>query len=141
MIVKVKGIKTVINRWNRTNKGVGRRAARGLKAGSKFLYDKSQELVPVDKGDLKRSGYYRNIGKRSGMGAIYAIGYTSDYAVWVHEDTRAAHGKAFNIKYASEIASSRYASKRPEERSKYLSYPARKYKRTIRRIIAKNAKL
>lgn len=151
MTVQVKGITAVVNRWSKTNKRIGIRVVRGLRKGSKFLYDKSQELVPVEQGDLKKSGYFKSVGKRSGMGGVYAIGYTSSYAAMVHEITTAAHGRAFNIKYASEIAAAsnsksiavrrKFASRRPEERSKFLSHPARKYKRQIRRIIAREAKL
>ena len=150
-MVIVKGQKAIINRWARANKRIGRRAARGLRAGSKFLLEKSQELVPTESGDLKKSGYFKNIGKRSGMGAVYAIGYTATYAMWVHEDTTAAHGRMFNLKHAAEIAKAtssdsiavkqRFSARRPEERSKFLSFPARRYRRNLRKIITREAKI
>lgn len=37
-------------------------------------------------------------------GNTIVVGYTANYAVYVHEDTEAAHGEIYNTKYAAEIA-------------------------------------
>lgn len=58
-----------------------------LEFGLKPIYDKSQELVPVDTGRLKRSGYYE--ARKLKSGATAEIGYgrygNPTYAVFVHE--------------------------------------------------------
>lgn len=46
---------------------------------AKMIYDKSMEYVPVDTGKLKKSGYIRK------RGAGYEVGFSADYATYVHE--------------------------------------------------------
>src|SRR5208283_1222248 len=38
------------------------------------------------------------------QGESVIVGYTANYAVYVHENLEAAHGQAYNIKYAAKIA-------------------------------------
>jgi hypothetical protein len=149
--VRVTGITAVMNRWSLTNKHIGRRAAGALKKGGNFLKDKSQELVPTESGELHDSAYVKNIGKRSGFGAVIEVGYTAPHAPIVHEDLTKAHGAAFNAKNYSKISSalkggtssqrSRFKLRRSQEQAKFLEAPARMYRRQIRRIIATNAKI
>jgi hypothetical protein len=54
-----------------------------------------------------------------------SVGYTAAYAVFVHEDLQKAHGAAFNIKHADEIASGAEHSRGPEQQAKFLEGPAR----------------
>ena len=56
---------------------------RGLKKAGLLLQKESQKLVPVDLGNLKASAYTRSEG--SGFGTVVYIGYTANYALYVHE--------------------------------------------------------
>jgi hypothetical protein len=50
----------------------------GRKA-AQLIFDKSQDLVPVDDGTLKRSGEIKMEGDK------FVVRYTADYAIYVHE--------------------------------------------------------
>lgn len=57
----------------------------GVKAAAEVILDASQADVPVDTGDLKRSGYTIRRGKKA------TIGYRDPVSVIVHENMRARH--------------------------------------------------
>jgi hypothetical protein len=63
------------------------------------------------------------------------VGYTVDYALWVHEDLTKSHGQDFNILHAAEIAAGTEHPRRPQERAKFLEEPLRQNKREYQRII------
>ena len=86
----------------------------GLQEAGEFLLEKSQEIVPVDTGALHDSGYVVVSG--SGFGSEVAVGYSMEYAVYVHEDLRARHN--------------------PGTSAKYLEKPMRQYSANLQRIIA-----
>lgn len=67
---------------------VGVFAEAGLMEVGKRIYDRSQTLVPVDTGKLKKSGYVEKRKTDDGSKMV-AVGYAKDndppYAVYVHE--------------------------------------------------------
>lgn len=73
---------------------------RGLKDAGLFLQRESQKIVPVQLGNLKNSAFTRRVEP-----GHVVVGYTANYAVYVHENLEAAHGLDFNIKHASKINS------------------------------------
>ena len=112
-IKTVTGLNTVLRNLTSAKKNLAAGIARGLKKGGLHLQRKSQEIVPVDWGDLKGSSFIRNIGG-SGFDTDIVVGYGNagaNYAVFVHEDLNKAHGKAFNIKHAAEIAAGKMTYK------------------------------
>lgn len=125
-------------------KGVlGSGVARGLMKGGLHLQRKSQEITPVDLGDLHGSSFVRNVGG-SGFNTDIVVGYGSEacnYAVFVHEDLDKAHGKAFNIKYAKEIAAGTMDNRGENQQAKFLERPARTEKKRIIKIIQREARL
>ena len=74
-------------------------------------------------------------------GESVVVGYTAAYAVHVHENLEAAHGAAYNAKYADEIAQGQTVNKKgrvvkkrgwkgrtsrgPGQQAKFLEQPAR----------------
>lgn len=131
---------------------IGLACARGLMKGGLLLQRESQQLVPVQLGELKASAGTRNIGGQ-GFDADIVVFYVPEYAVYVHEDlvaqappARAAHGKYFNIKHAAEIAAAKGTPlgtakggmfKRGEkQQAKFLEQPARELRTEILKIIA-----
>jgi hypothetical protein len=109
------GANEVAKELDLTNKKAILGFARGLKAAGEWLLARANELVPVQFGNLKASGFVRNMGGR-GLDTDVVVGYTAAYAVYVHENLEAAHGKAFNIKYAKQIAAhSRTISRGPRK--------------------------
>jgi len=143
VMIDIKGSAEVIaNLDTKLRKRAGRGVERGLKSAGKFLLRKSKEIVPVQTGKLKGSSHITKVG--SGLRTSVFVGYTADYAVWVHEDLDKAHGAAFNRKYADLIATrSQRAARRRKmgltttvandpyfkrgeyEQAKYLEKPAR----------------
>lgn len=168
-LVELKGMNTVIRNLMKSKKTIAVGVARGLKQGGLHLQRKSQEIVPVQLGNLKASGFCRNVGG-TGFDTDIVVGYGSEacnYAVYVHEDLNKAHGQAFNIKHADKIAragtyktslktrkTTRWKPKlemgtaqggffpRGEnQQAKFLERPAREERRNIIKIIQRQAKI
>jgi hypothetical protein len=74
----------------RTAPGVGAAAARALAEG---ILARSNELVPVDSGELRDSGEV--IATDGG----FAVTYSAPYALTVHEDTSARHPHGGQAKF------------------------------------------
>ena len=53
------------------------------------------------------------------------VGYTANYALFVHENLEAAHGAAFNAKHAAEIAAGTEHSRGDNQQAKFLETPFR----------------
>jgi len=150
-VIRVTGVDQVLKNMLRAKTVVGDRIARGLMKAGVFLLHESRDIVPVQFGDLKRSGFVRQFG--SGFNTDVIVGYTAEHAAVVHENPNAAHGRAFNIKHAAEIAKAKAAkaAKRATVKSgmftrgenqvfKYLESPARNKRTELLSIIANEAR-
>ncbi len=65
----------------------------GLKKAAQMVLDKSQKYVPVDTSALKATGRIES-NEKAGLAAEATVSYGSElvrYALWVHENTEAAH--------------------------------------------------
>ena len=127
---------------------IGPDIGRGLTNAGKFLQRKSQEVVPVQLGNLKNTAFTRNIGG-VGLKTDILVGYTAEYAAVVHEDLTKAHGKEFNIKHAEEIANASKTQRTAaggmfprgeNQQAKYLEGPMRMFRREILKKIYGAAK-
>lgn len=97
----------------------------GLKAAALLLQRKSQELVPVQFGILKRSA--ETVVEGSGLKTTAKVRYSAAYALYVHENLDNAHGLKFNLKHADKIAAGikPWAPGRgPDQTAKFLEIPA-----------------
>ena len=149
-IVAISGLNTVIRNITKSKASLAKGVARGLKKGGHYLQAKSQDIVPVQLGTLKASAFTRNIGG-SGFDTDIVVGYTAGYAVYVHENLDAAHGKAFNIKHAEDIAKAAgtprgtakggMINRAENQQAKFLESPARIEKRAIIKIIQKASRI
>ena len=70
MSTAIKGVNRVLKNIKKAELKILKRTSRGLRAGAKFLKNESDELVPVETGDLKRSGYIANVEKHKGKLAM-----------------------------------------------------------------------
>jgi hypothetical protein len=68
--------------------------------------------------------------------ASVVVGYSTKYAVYVHEDLEAAHGEAYNQKYADQIAArlAGFHSRGTNQQAKFLEAPARYLKKELGEI-------
>lgn len=72
--------------------------------------------------------------KKDGDVAV-VVGYTQNYAVYVHEDLTKAHGAAFNVKHAAEIASGEEHTRGADQQAKFLERPARENRQEYAAIV------
>lgn len=121
---------------------------RGLKTAGMLILRDSQKIVPVDYGPLKASGFVRAKGANT-KNVDVTVGYTAAYAVYVHEDLEKAHGSAFNIKYAAQLARAKELRKKKEggttgpfrhnrgenQQAKFLEKPFRDRKADVLAIV------
>ena len=96
---------------------------RGLKRSGLLYLARSQEQVPVDKGFLKASGFVR--AENSGFKTRVILGYTQNYAIYVHENLDAAHGADFNQLHADAIAAGKEHTRGVGQKAKFLEDPIR----------------
>jgi len=120
MIMKIKGMDKVLKKLSKSKAVTAAGVERGLKQAGLFLQAHSQRICPIDTGNLRGSAFTRNAGGR-GFKADIVVGYTANYAVYVHENLQARH--------------------KPPTQAKYLEQPAREKKDKIFRIIRTEAKI
>lgn len=72
---------TATSRLRRYRRNSEEAAEAAMEAVADFIYEESQELVPVDTGELKRSGRKRKAGKLR-----WIVEYLKEYAAIVHDD-------------------------------------------------------
>lgn len=101
-LTHVQGVDKVVANLRIAGRKIADRISAGLYKAGLYLQRESQLIVPVQLGNLKASAYTRKLG--SGERTDVIVGYTASYAVFVHENPKAAHGKEFNVKHAQEIA-------------------------------------
>jgi hypothetical protein len=144
MIADIAGIRSSLNAAlaKLAAKRVAHQAGlnRGLRAAGLLLYRYSQLEVPVDYGILKVSGFVRVLG--AGWGTMVQVGYTAEYAIFVHENMDALHGELFNINYAEELAKKPKTgpfrhSRGQGQKAKFLSDPALDHAEELRDVIKK----
>jgi len=70
------------------------------------------------------------------------VGFSTGYAVFVHENLEALHGAAYNAAYADQIASGAMHDRGPRQQAKYLEQPARELNNNgeLRRILTEGYK-
>jgi len=86
-----------------------KKTAKGLRVGllraGLFLQRESQEIVPFDKGFLKASGGARYGWPREegvGFDIAVAVGYSANYALYVHENLTARHDPGKQAKFLEQ---------------------------------------
>lgn len=67
-------------------------AVKGIRLATAYVKLEAQKLTPVDEGNLKASAYTSvSIGS---YGVVGEIGFTAEYAAWVHEMPMVNEGTA-----------------------------------------------
>lgn len=88
-VVKIEGVRGILKNLRKAKSKSDAGLERGLVKAGLFLQRKSQEVVPIDTGALKGSAFTRKTG--SSLDTEVIVGYTQDYAIFVHEDLEAQH--------------------------------------------------
>lgn len=135
--VQVTGLNAVIKNLKLVKPNLGVKVGRNLKKAGLFLQRASQQIVPVDEDNLKPSAFTRNVGG-PGWATDIVVGYTAAYAVYVHENLTTAHGRAYNVKYAGQIADKKdksFHSRGENQQAKFLERPMRTLRKEMLAII------
>lgn len=82
---KVEGIDKMLRALVEKKVGMERGAERGLIKAGLLLQRASQKMVPVLTGNLKRSAFTRRQPGTKGFETVVHVGYTAEYAIYVHE--------------------------------------------------------
>lgn len=144
-MTNVVGLIGVQNALKNLRTAVPKKVERGIKKAALRLQRDSMELVPIQFGNLRASAFTRVEAVASSI--VATVGYTADYALIVHENLNAAHGKAFNEKYADKIAKKKkspsakklYFKRGPNQQAKFLETPARENQDVYAKIIVDEA--
>lgn len=147
--LRITGVPNLLKNLEKSAKVVNGNIEKGLIKAGLFLQRKSQEIVPVQFGFLKASAYTRmSVAHSKTMTGIVSVGYTAAYAVYVHENLEAAHGRAYNVKHKEEIMNPDRAhtvrsgnfQRGSAQQAKFLEAPCRTYRMELLRIILQTAK-
>jgi hypothetical protein len=124
----------------------------GLVKAGRFLQGQSMNVVPVDYGFLKASAYTAVFGANTPDVEVN-VGYNAAYALFVHENTQAVHGRNFNTKHAKELAAAKKKKRKhqsvkgpfrhdrgPNQQAKFLEAPFRIHKQTLLDIVKQELK-
>lgn len=101
-LIKVTGVKQVQQRLKAAALAQGAKAAANAYRAGLYVQRESQKIVPIDTGNLRNTAFTRNIG---GAGWLHdvIVGYTANYAVYVHEDPNARHAEGKTYKFLEKI--------------------------------------
>lgn len=135
IISHLKGVADMISRMRSKDAEIQSRINAGMAAAGAKILQLSAPLVPVETGALKRSAFIRVTG--SGTATVVNVGYSTSYALYVHEDLEAAHGQTYNIKYADDIKAGRKRKKGPLQQARYLIQPIEEHRAEIVDLIKK----
>lgn len=119
VVAKVTGVREIVRNLDKADRRLAAGFAKGLKKAGRFLQRKSQQIVPVEFGNLKNSADTRWQG--SGFDITVWVVYTAVYAIYVHERVELSHA--------------------PGKQAKFLEEPARQYRDEILALIAKEVAL
>lgn len=149
-LTNISGLDKVLRNLGKVKGDIAAGVGRGLKRGGLHLLKATNKYTPVQLGNLRNSKFIRNVGG-TGFLTDIVVGFTADYAVYVHEDLEKAHGRAFNVKHRTEIAAAKGTSRGTaaggmfergeDQQAKFLEKPAREERRTILKIINVEARI
>ena len=97
--IKISGVGRVIRNIERFGSIKADAVERGLGKAALVLKGATQRVVPIDLGNLRSSAFVRKIG--AGFKTRMIVGYSADYAVYVHENLNAMHKEGTRAKFLS----------------------------------------
>jgi hypothetical protein len=98
--MKVEGLKGLQLAVLRKSHAYNRGYKKGLTKAVKFIFGKTQRIVPVRTGFLKRSGKWEVVG--DGFRAVGKITYEAYYAIYVHENVHHTFRRGKSAKFVQK---------------------------------------
>ena len=102
VLTKITGVREIIRNMRKAKKRKKLGLEKGLVLAGLFLQRESQMIVPVDTGTLRASAFTRKQG--TGLRTEVHVGYTTSYAIFVHEDLQAKHAAGKTAKFLEKPA-------------------------------------
>lgn len=103
-VIKIEGVQTSIMAMRKKATNTKKTVAEAMYQCAQIVYRKSQKLVPVDTGDLKRCGRVVR-GPQTGLQSVSYVEYVNEYAVPVHEILTAYHEPPTQARYLADAVS------------------------------------
>lgn len=100
-MLKIIGVAQVLKNLSAFKKDLGLQFERNMIDAGLFIQAESQKQVPIKYSLLKNSAFTRNVGGR-GFNTDVVVGYTMDYALYVHEIMENSHRSPTKAKYLED---------------------------------------
>lgn len=94
MAVKLKGLDDVLKSLNKEIEGIQGNTRKGLYKAGIFIKGEAVERTPIDFGVLRGSAFTQISPLASKEKPSVTIGFTAEYAAWVHEMPMTLKGKS-----------------------------------------------
>lgn len=140
------GTKNVLANIAKSQLRLGVVSGQALKLAGLRLQRESQQLVPVDTGNLKASAYTRSAGV--GFKTVVTVGYEAAYALFVHEAVGMVlkgqprpGGTVKSGKRKGQPKRGKYWDPQDRAQAKFLEQPARTLRKELLAIIRAHIKL
>lgn len=127
--MSLKGIEKVVSNLNREIAKIEKRSARGLTVAALRVRRDSQKKTPVDEGNLRASAFTETFKASKGPAAV--VGYTAEYALWVHEAPGTLKGLPRPKKKGSSANRGRYWDPQGRAEPKFLEKSAKENEKNI----------
>jgi hypothetical protein len=133
------GLAEVLKKLKEHQKALGEGCERGLKKAGLLLQRESQNVVPVNTGNLKASAFTRSEGE--GFKTVVEVGYAAGYALYVHEAVGMVLKGLPRPTTPAGGDQGRYWDPQGRGQAKFLEEPARRLESELRKIIAEEMKI
>lgn len=127
--MSLKGIEKVVSNLNREIAKIEKRSARGLTVAALRVRRDSQKKTPVDEGNLRASAFTETFKVSKGPAAV--VGYTAEYAPWVHEAPGTLKGQPRPKRKGSSANRGKYWDPQGRAEPKFLEKSAKENEKNI----------
>ena len=100
-VCTIVGIPETIKRLKRYREAGEIAAENAAIEAANLILEESLKLCPIDTGYLRSTG--KIVVQGSGYGIQVTVGYSADYAVYVHENLEAYHNPPTQAQFLSEV--------------------------------------
>lgn len=121
---KIEGMRQVLASFRSLSKAKKKGLRLGLGRAGLLLQRESQAIVPVEFGNLQASAFTR-VEDQGPSTFVVTVGYTAEYAVYVHEILDYRHGQMYNDWHWMEIQAGTDFARGANQQAKFLEDPLR----------------
>lgn len=134
--MSLKGIDKVARNLNKEIAKIENRSAKGLTVAALRIRRDSQKKTPVDEGNLRASAFTETFKTTTGPAVV--VGYTAEYAPWVHEAPGTLKGQPRPRKKGSSADRGKFWDPQGKAEPKFLEKSAKENEKNILEDIRKH---